>query len=85
MPLKEKTIRLRKPPLLEAYAYRLPLPVREVLQYSNGACYPICPRCDRTMEREYMSYCDRCGQRLAWVSFSLARVVPAPRRGKKSP
>lgn len=79
MPLKEKTARLRKPSLLEAYVYRMPLPIREVLQYSNGNCYPICPRCDRTLDREYMSYCDRCGQSLAWELFGFATVVSAPR------
>lgn len=80
MPLKEKTVRLRKLSLLEAYVYRMPLPVREVLRYSNGYCYPICPRCDRTLEREYMSFCDRCGQRLAWEFFDFANIISAPRR-----
>ena len=80
MPSKEKTVRLRKSSLLEVYGYRIPLPIREVLQYHDGNCYPICPRCDRTIEREYMSFCDRCGQRLAWDFFDFASIISAPRR-----
>ena len=81
MPLKTKTARLHKAHVA-AYLYRIPLPVREVLKYSSGLCFPICPRCDNTVDREYMCFCDQCGQRLAWELFDFARVVQAPRHGQ---
>lgn len=36
---------------------------------------PICPNCNITLEREYQSYCNRCGQRLSWKKFSKADIV----------
>lgn len=80
MLLKEKTIKQRNSLKLTALQYRLPLPVQEVLQLTNGTRYPICPRCELTIEREYMCYCDRCGQHLSWSQFENANVVFAPRR-----
>lgn len=41
--------------------YRKPLAVTEW-----RALGPVCPRCNRTLDREYQKFCDRCGQRLAW-------------------
>ena len=37
--------------------------------------FPVCPRCNTALEREYQSYCDHCGQRLNWKSFSKATVI----------
>ena len=79
MPLKTKTVRQPKFPVA-AYAYRIPLPVKEVLVFADGARYPICPRCDTSVDRAFMNYCDRCGQHLSWTFFELAAAVPAPRR-----
>lgn len=56
---------------LDGHSYRLPRPVVEVRTFPDGA-YPLCPRCHRTVEREYMSYCDRCGQCLDWNGFDTA-------------
>ena len=80
MPLKEKTARQRNPLLFAAHLYRMPMPVREMLQVSDGYCYPICPRCDRSLDREYVHFCDRCGQRLAWKLYDHADIIHAPRR-----
>ena len=66
MPLKLPTIKLREILFLKAYTYRVPLPVRNVRVFENGYAYPICPRCRYTLDREYMSFCDRCGQKLDW-------------------
>lgn len=54
--------------------------VAAVLEMPSGTSYPICPRCDCTLDREYMQYCDRCGQRLSWERFDTAAVIYAPRR-----
>ena len=35
----------------------------------------ICPRCGITMEREFMSYCDRCGQCLGWKHYKKAVII----------
>lgn len=61
-----------------AEAFRLPLPVREIHLFPNGAAYSVCPRCRITLEREYQAYCDRCGQALDWKEYRRALVVPVP-------
>lgn len=73
-----KAIRQRKPSIFSAYIYRIPVQVRKMRQLLNGDCYPICPRCSRTLDREYMHFCDRCGQRLAWEMYEFATVVSSP-------
>lgn len=75
MPLKKLMTKWRNNPYVSAHLYRIPMPVKEMIQYKNGDCYPVCPRCGVSMEREYVHFCDRCGQRLAWNDFEYARVV----------
>lgn len=60
----------------EAISYRKPMAVKEMVYYpaENGA-FARCPRCRITMEREYVRYCDRCGQCLDWDSYDDAIVV----------
>ena len=55
--------------------YRTPLRVIKVIQLQNGDSYPICPRCICSLDREYMRYCDRCGQNLDWNNLSEAQVI----------
>lgn len=54
--------------------YREAMSVIEIRVWENGCAFPICPRCDCTMEIEYQSYCDRCGQKLKWRGFSKAKI-----------
>lgn len=61
--------------LHNAISYRIVMPVTEIRRFSDGSCYPVCPRCKLTFEREYQSYCDRCGQALGWKDFNWAIVV----------
>ena len=68
--------------LAEAVLYRSPRLVRQVFQSDGGNTYPICPRCDCTIEREYMSFCDRCGQKLGWGLLPYAAVRHAAEREK---
>jgi len=58
----------------DAVSYRIPLPVTKVIAYSKTT-YPICPRCTVSLDREYMSFCDRCGQKLNWDLFEYAKVI----------
>lgn len=78
MPLKPAPTRWPDfPPfglLTEAVSYRLPRPVTEIVEYAIDGCFPICPRCRIPLEREYMVFCDRCGQRLDWSVIHLAKV-----------
>ena len=64
-------------PLWDA-SYRLPMSVAAVRCYShcrNNPTFSLCPRCDCTMEREYQSFCDSCGQALGWEQFSKAIII----------
>lgn len=57
--------------LAEIVSYRFPRPVIKVLLLPNNDSFPLCPRCGISLEREYMTFCDRCGQHLAWNLFPL--------------
>lgn len=59
---------------IDLVSYRRPLPITEVVVLKSGSCYPRCPRCRLSIDREYMNYCDRCGQRLEWREFALGKV-----------
>ena len=58
--------------------YREPMPVTHI-RCINGSLglvgFPVCPCCGITMDREYLTYCDRCGQRLDWKNFSKATII----------
>ena len=63
---------------LHSLSYRHQMCIDAVRAYrgSNGiSTFPVCPRCSCTLEREYQSYCDRCGQALDWKSIRKARVI----------
>ena len=60
--------------LTEFVSYRFPKPVKKVLLLPNNDSYPLCPRCGFSLEREYMAFCDRCGQHLTWKIFPLVIV-----------
>jgi hypothetical protein len=65
--------------LVTAVSYRIAMPVTKIVQYgSGGYAYPVCPRCRQSMDREYMSYCDRCGQKLSWEQLDNATILMAP-------
>lgn len=56
-------------------SYRLPLKIHSACVYLNppeDCIYYQCPRCQTTLDREFVSYCDRCGQRLDWHGYKNA-------------
>lgn len=59
---------------VDAITYRVPLPITKVIALTNTT-YSVCPRCDQSLEREYMSFCDRCGQKLNWDLFEHAKII----------
>lgn len=78
MNLKQVVMLWRKA-FLCVLSYRMPLQVNTVVQHlSSVYCYPLCPRCNCSLERDYMAYCDRCGQRLGWKFINIAQVRRAP-------
>lgn len=54
--------------LITLSGFREPRPVMEKRELS-GSYYAVCPRCAVTIDREYVSFCDRCGQRLSWEYY----------------
>ena len=57
----------------------VPMPIKKVYAYERMTegynTYPVCPACERTLEREGVAYCDRCGQKLSWKEYQKAEVV----------
>lgn len=80
MPMNPLERRQGKRSMFHALSYRLPIPVVEVVVFRNGDSYCVCPRCDSLLDREYIKFCDRCGQCLAWELFSHAKVITWPRK-----
>ena len=54
--------------------YRSPMPVAHFRKY-QATVYYVCPRCNVTMEREFMAYCDRCGQCLSWMNYKKMIMI----------
>ena len=65
----------RQDVLEDAFTYQIPKEVAQIMKQHNGESYPVCPRCKMTIEREYMSFCDRCGQKLGWTNLEDAVFV----------
>ena len=76
--VKQRKIRLPADCMETALQYRKAMKVCEIMVFPEmrgEPAMPVCPRCETTMEREYMAYCDCCGQCLDWSGFKKARVV----------
>lgn len=58
-----------------ALSFRTPMEVSQIKEMLNGDCFPVCPQCKITIEREYMNFCDRCGQKLSWKGMKDAAVL----------
>lgn len=63
----------------EELSYRIGLMVihfrREPFYPGAFTTYPVCPRCQESIEREYQFYCTICGQKLNWDSFEHATLT----------
>lgn len=76
--LMQSTAKLTAMGIHHQLSYRFPMAVAELMVFSSfcgSTAYYVCPRCRITMEQEYQSYCDRCGQRLDWTNCQNARIV----------
>ena len=54
------------PTLAQARSYRFPMHVTRFTPHPHGLTFPICPRCNGCLDREYLKFCNCCGQRLSW-------------------
>ncbi len=65
--------------LLCQASYRVAMRVTEVMVCKSAwigeTGYYVCPRCHITLEREFMSFCDRCGQHLNWRDYKKAATI----------
>lgn len=51
------------------------MPVQALVRYRSGGTFPLCPQCGLPLEREYQSFCDRCGQKLSWKHLNRVPVI----------
>lgn len=67
-------------PQKKDFPFRTPMPVTKIviLGREQKTSFPVCPRCGITLEREFQSYCDRCGQCLSWRRLNCASVTRYP-------
>ena len=49
-------------------SYRTKMNITNLHIHQNAA-YPICPRCGAILERDYLKYCNECGQCLGWENY----------------
>ena len=59
-------------------SYRTPRMVtqlRVAMEICGETGFYVCPRCDISLDREFMLYCNNCGQRLNWRDYQKAQVI----------
>ena len=57
-------------------SYRVPMTVQDVLvirRFPENHIYYRCPRCQKLLSRDFLAYCDSCGQCLDWRGYRKAR------------
>ena len=58
-------------------SYRIPMQVNDVMVFprfpEKDDIYYRCPRCQKLLDREFMAYCDCCGQCLDWRDYRKAK------------
>lgn len=69
--------------LLTIVQFRTPKTVSELMIFRDTSFF-VCPQCGITLEREFMNYCDRCGQCLDWKNYKNPRIVYPGSSGPRS-
>ena len=54
--------------------FRIPKMVSDPMVLPDTSFF-VCPQCGITLEREFVNYCDRCGQRLNWKNYKKSRII----------
>ncbi len=63
----------------EEITYRIPMEIQQLRYYTyNHTSYAVCPRCRISLDREYIRFCDVCGQRLSWKNYGNVIVITLP-------
>ena len=60
--------------------YRVGMRIRKIMLFPTAegeTGYYLCPRCQILLEREFVAYCDCCGQRLNWDHYESAQEIRA--------
>jgi len=57
-----------------AESFRTPMVVTKLRKHQAIAYY-ICPRCNATLDREFLGYCNCCGQCLDWKRYKKAKQI----------
>lgn len=56
--------------------YRQTLEISEIVCLKRSqVLFYICPRCNRVIDREFMRFCDSCGQKLSWNKINKVEVI----------
>ena len=55
--------------------YHVPREVENIVIYRPDYFFPICPRCQIALERDYQAFCDRCGQKLKWDVYHKGKAT----------
>ena len=64
--------------VLENISYRTPRMVKHLRvlpEICGETGFYVCPRCDISLDREFMSYCNNCGQKLDWRNYLKAKII----------
>ena len=64
-----------------AITYRMPMKVDKAIifqKFLGDDIYYCCPRCQNTLDREFVAYCDRCGQCLEWHDYRKSKRTYFP-------
>ena len=64
--------------VFENFSYRTPRMVtqlRVIMEICGETGFYVCPRCDISLDREFMAYCNNCGQKLDWRNYEQAIAI----------
>lgn len=58
--------------IIIAPSYRIHKKVKKIRVYPDNCFFGVCPRCNNSIDREYQTFCNCCGQRLDWSKLDEA-------------
>ena len=68
--------------IIIAPSYRIPKKVKKIRVYPDNCFFGVCPRCNKSIDREYQDFCNCCGQRLDWSVLDEAEEERISRNRK---
>lgn len=91
MLFNEELLATLPPKIREELSYRMPMRITEKSCYYAGYenaqkvyyDFAVCPHCKASIEREYQSFCDNCGQKLDWKGYGKIKAKTWEERQKK--